>query len=77
MTTMQNARPRGDGREAGAERVGQTTASVPPPAATWDHRTAYRRRREAALRLPPLYCGCRDPEASVHREGRCRRRRTA
>jgi hypothetical protein len=26
-----------------------------------------KRRREAALRLPPLMCGCRDPESNRHR----------
>lgn len=31
-----------------------------------------RRRREAALRLPPLPCGCRDPLSHRHRAGRCR-----
>lgn len=30
------------------------------------------RRREAALRLPPLPCGCHDPESIEHRDGRCR-----
>ena len=30
------------------------------------------RRREAALRLPPLACGCQDPLAADHRAGRCR-----
>jgi hypothetical protein len=30
------------------------------------------RRREAALRLPPLQCGCRDPEAWEHLVERCR-----
>jgi hypothetical protein len=30
------------------------------------------RRREAALRLPPLACGCRDPEHFDHRDGGCR-----
>jgi hypothetical protein len=39
----------------------ETTVSGPPA-----------RRRDAALRLPPLPCGCRDPESITHREGRCR-----
>jgi hypothetical protein len=30
------------------------------------------RRREAALRLPPLECGCRDPDTWQHRMGECR-----
>jgi hypothetical protein len=30
------------------------------------------RRRKAARRLPPLACGCRDPEHRGHRTGRCR-----
>lgn len=33
------------------------------------------RRREAALRLPPLDCGCHDPETLDHIEGRCKWRR--
>jgi len=30
------------------------------------------RRRDAALGLPPLICGCRDPLDPVHQDGRCR-----
>jgi len=30
------------------------------------------RRREAALRLPPMECGCRDPEDARHTAGCCR-----
>jgi hypothetical protein len=30
------------------------------------------RRREAALRLPPLACGCHDPDNRDHQAGRCR-----
>jgi hypothetical protein len=30
------------------------------------------RRRAAALRLPPLECGCRDPLHPQHRAGLCR-----
>jgi hypothetical protein len=29
-------------------------------------------RGGAALRLPPLTCGCRDPESLAHLRGRCR-----
>lgn len=36
-----------------------------------------RRRREAALRLPPLPCGHRDPESPEHLAGRCRYRASA
>jgi hypothetical protein len=30
------------------------------------------RRREASLRLPPLPCGCHDPEEPRHIAARCR-----
>lgn len=42
----------------------------------WDPIAAMRRRREAALRLPPMPCGCRDPLSTQHAEGRCRRWRS-
>jgi hypothetical protein len=35
-------------------------------------REGLRRRRDAALRLPPLKCGCRDPLSQRHRLGKCR-----
>jgi hypothetical protein len=35
------------------------------------------RRHEAALRLPPLDCGCHDPETWEHWSGQCRYRRSA
>lgn len=35
------------------------------------------RRHEAALRLPPLSCGCHDPETQTHLAGKCRYRRAA
>jgi hypothetical protein len=35
------------------------------------------RRREAALRLPPLACGCHDPEIAGHLANRCRYPRRA
>ena len=34
--------------------------------------TQLERRRAAALRLPPLECGCRDPLHPDHRAGLCR-----
>lgn len=37
-----------------------------------DVRTQLERRREAALRLPPLTCGCRDPLQLAHLDGHCR-----
>ncbi|MEU4675749.1 hypothetical protein [Micromonospora sp. NPDC023737] len=40
-----------------------------------DDAAAWRRRQEAARRLPPMPCGCRDPLERAHREGRCRYRR--
>ncbi len=33
------------------------------------------RRRSAALRLPPMACGCRDPESPEHVAALCRYRR--
>lgn len=35
------------------------------------------RRYEAALRLPPLECGCQDPETQTHLAGKCPYRRAA
>lgn len=34
----------------------------------------FERRREAALRLPPMECGCRDPDEPRHAAGQCRYR---
>jgi hypothetical protein len=33
------------------------------------------RRLAAAMRLPPMSCGCRDPESPAHEAGLCRYRR--
>lgn len=41
----------------------------------WDGHAANRRRTEAARRMPPLACGCRDPFTTRHQEGRCRWRK--
>jgi hypothetical protein len=51
-----------------------------PSAAEWDAhelRLQLARRTEAALRLLPLACGCRDPETQVHLTGKCQDRRVA
>lgn len=49
-------------RTEAANRVHETAASIT-------------RRREAALRLPPLACGCRDPLSPTHLARRCRWRK--
>lgn len=52
------------------------TITRPPdrrePAGEDDQAEGMARRREAALRLPPLECGCRDPETWEHLTGGCR-----
>jgi hypothetical protein len=47
-------------RDRGAGKAGETVSVM------------VQRRRAAALRLPPLVCGCRDPLSLRHREGCCR-----
>ncbi|HEY9416967.1 MAG TPA: hypothetical protein VIQ30_19590 [Pseudonocardia sp.] len=49
--------------------------SETPTPPRWDPRAANQRRTEAARRLPPMPCGCRDPFTVRHREGRCKWRR--
>jgi hypothetical protein len=55
-------------------RKAAQTADNPAPAAgeRKDLIQQLARRREAALRLPPPACGCRDPGTDDHRLGRCR-----
>jgi hypothetical protein len=48
-----------------------------PPQLPSDLAGQLRRRREAALRLPPLACGCRDPLYCHCYEDRAQRRREA
>lgn len=61
------------GQGPSAEQMnGEFGARVAEP---YDIARGLRRRREAALRLPPLRCGCRDPLDARHLDDRCRWRR--
>lgn len=51
-----------------ADQLGPTPPRHPDLAAA-------RRRHAAALRLPPLECGCRDPLTPHHLEGHCQNTR--
>lgn len=57
------------------------TVTQPPdpdePTADDDLEAQLGRRHEAASRLPPMECGCRDPEAPDHLVGQCRYRPVA
>jgi hypothetical protein len=63
-------RPEGTPRPA--PNRNQITPSIP---GRYDLAAGLARRREAASRLPPLACGCRDPLSRQHLEDRCRWRR--
>lgn len=51
------------------------TVTQPAPRSHYDDPAGIRRRRQAALRLPPLACGCRDPFSAEHLTDRCGRTR--
>jgi hypothetical protein len=65
MTTNER-RPAGNGA---AQRAGEASTTVTQG---WTPVRGYRARRAAALRLPPMPCGCHDPLDRDHAEGHCR-----
>lgn len=70
MTRREDARPH---HRTGTQRADESrTRTV--------HRrydAGLRRRYDASLRLPPLECGCRDPQSYEHLTYRCRYRKGA
>jgi hypothetical protein len=54
------------------ELAARLCPSAAPGNADTDLAEQLARRREAALRLPPMDCGCRDPESPDHLADRCR-----
>ncbi len=57
-------------REARALR--QAAERLATDAGPADRQEQLERRRIAALRLPPLACGCHDPLGADHLDSRCR-----
>ncbi|MEV4212929.1 hypothetical protein [Micromonospora sp. NPDC049662] len=61
-------------RAAASARPAAQTHATQGAQPRWNGHAANQRRTEAARRLPPMPCGCRDPFTMKHREGRCRYR---